>query len=39
LSRKHFFGIGIRMRIDMRDLKKIPTQPQQMKAIHLTNNI
>jgi hypothetical protein len=30
LSRKHFFGIGIKMRIDRRDLKKIPTQTQHI---------
>jgi hypothetical protein len=32
-------GIGIKMRIDRRDLKKVLTQTQQIKAIHLTNNI
>jgi hypothetical protein len=35
LSRKHLFGIGIKMRIDRRDLKKIPTQTQQIKEFIL----
>jgi hypothetical protein len=39
LSRKHFFGIGIKIRTYRRDLKKVLTQTPKIKAINLTNNI